>query len=588
MSMSPALIQALTVVAQEAAAAGRGGKGAVYAAWCQRLGVSLPTLMRGLAQVRVAPARKRRSDAGDHALTLVQAQALSSVMMEGYRANKKKILTLGEALAKCRANEPGFAEVVDAATGEVALISESACARALRANGLHPSQLRRAAPAQQLASLHPNDVWQIDASISTLYYVPEEGGAQDMDPALYYKNKPGNFERIKRQRLTRYVITDHTSGSIFVLYVAGGESTVNLAEAFLAAIAQRPGQQMYGVPFHLMMDPGSAGTAGAFGNLLRRLQVTPVVNEAGNARAKGQVENAHNLVETSFESGFKFTHVPGIDWINERAAGWMRWYNATKVHSRHGMTRWAKWMQITQQQLRLVAPALARQLLTHAPETPKVDQHLQVRFRGQRWDVRDVPGVMVGEKLSITVNPFDEATAYVVLTDADGHEQLLSVPQVQEGAHNFRAGAPLIGREFRAMPDTLADQNRKLVERLATGADTDAQAEAARKAKALPFGGRFDPYKHHADLPAATALPRRGEALQVATRTADTAAPVVLTHFQAAQALVQRGVAMTPQLVATLKSLHPEGVPEAEIDALVTRLTVRAGLRVVAGGAGAP
>jgi hypothetical protein len=84
--------------------------------------------------------------------------------------------------------------------------------------------------------------------------------------------------------------------------------------------------------------------------------VTPVVNKAGNARAKGQVENAHNLVETNFESGFKFTHVPGIEWINEKAQTWMRYYNSARKHTRHKMTRWAKWMEITQQQLRLVDP----------------------------------------------------------------------------------------------------------------------------------------------------------------------------------------------------------------------------------------
>lgn len=44
-----------------------------------------------------------------------------------------------------------------------------------------------------------------------------------------------------------------------------------------------------------------------------------------------------------------------------------------------------------------------------------------------------------------------------------------------------------------------------------------------------------------------------------------------------------KGVAMSPELLATLKNLHPDGVPETEIDALAARLMVRAGLRVVGG-----
>ena len=62
-------------------------------------------------------------------------------------------------------------------------------------------------------------------------------------------------------------------------------------------------------------------------------------------------------------------------------------------------------------------------------------------------------------------------------------------------------------------------------------------------------------------------------------------APELFTHFEAAKALAARGLVMNPELLATLKSLHPEGVPVDQIDALQARLTVRAGLRVVGGGA---
>lgn len=581
--MSPALIDALLDVHRRAQAAGHGGKEAVYAAACQHLGLSRATLMRRLTEVTVKPQRKRRSDAGTTSLSLAQAQELSAKIMEGYRANDKSIHALKLALERLRANSPLFASVTDPETGETRQLSDSACARALRAYALHPGQLRAPAPAQALASDHPNDVWQIDASISTLFYVPE-GGAADMAPGVFYKNKPENFEKIKRQRLTRYVLTDHCSGSIYAHYVAGGESTVNMAEAFLGAIAQRPDQQMYGVPFHLMMDPGSAGIGGAFKNLLRRLQVTPVVNEAGNPRAKGQVENAHNLVETNFESGFKFVHVPSIEWINDKAQMWMRYYNTVRIHSRHGMSRWAKWLEITQDQLRLVGADLARQLLTHEPETPKVDRELTVRFAGRVWSVRDVPGVLVGEKLAITHNPFDQAVAFVVDHDAQGQELLIPVPEAKEGEHGFSASAARIGREMKSLPDTRATTNRKLIERIATGTETDESAAAARKAKQLPFGGAFDPYKHHeAALPAATMLPRRGTALDTATRVAQ-AEPELLTQFAAAKALGARGVPMTPELVATLRSLYPDRVPEADLDALAARLTVRSGLRVVGGG----
>lgn len=582
--MSPALIEALLDVHKRAQAAGHGGKEAVYAAACQHLGLSRATLMRRLKEVSVKPERKRRADAGKMSLSLADAHRLSAQMMEGYRANDKSIQAMRLSLQQLRAENPLFASVVDPDTGETRHLSESACARALREYALHPEQLRRPEPVQQLASDHPNDVWQLDFSISTLYYVPGQGqsGVQDMAPSEFYKNKPENFEKIKRQRLLRGAITDHTSGSIFVLYLEGGESMANMAELLLAAIAQRPDQQMYGVPFHLMVDPGS-GAGGAFRNLLRRLQIKLIVNEAGNPRAKGQVENAHNIIETSFESGFKFAHVPDIAWINAKATMWMRWYNSTRVHRRHGMARWAKWMEITQAQLRLVDATLARQLLTHSPETPKVQPNLTVRFAGREWDLRDVPGVLIGERTEITYNPFDPEVAYVIQHGADGQELLIPVPEVKAGKHGFREGAAHIGREHKALPDTVAQANRKTVERLATGADTDEAAAAARKAKALPFGGTHDPYKHHEDLPDVTMLPRRGTELESTTRVAQSA-PELLTHFEVAKALVARGMQMSPELVATIKHLHPEGVPDDQVVALEARLKVRTGLRVVAGG----
>ena len=83
----------------------------------------------------------------------------------------------------------------------------------------------------------------------------------------------------------------------------------------------------------------------------------------------------------------------------EKAGQWMRWYNSTRIHRRHGMSRWSKWLEITQQQLRLVDVGLARRLLTHEPESPKVDRHETVRFDGRIWNVSTVPGLLIGERI---------------------------------------------------------------------------------------------------------------------------------------------------------------------------------------------
>ena len=83
-------------------------------------------------------------------------------------------------------------------------------------------------------------------------------------------------------------------------------------------------------------------------------------------------------------------------------------------------------------------------------------------------------------------------------------------------------------------------------------------------------------------LPATIALPRRGTELTPAITTTSTPLPMrVLTLFEVARELVAKGVAMSAEKNALVRSWYPGGVPEDQLDALQARLTVRAGLRVV-------
>lgn len=237
-------------------------------------------------------------------------------------------------------------------------------------------------PAVELRSLHPNHVWQIDASLCVLYYLKtaneKESGLQVMEYNRFYKNKPANLKSIESDRVWSYEATDHNSGSMFVNYVMGAESGMNLAESFIKAICQRPRDPLHGVPYILMMDMGSANTSGLFKNFARRLGVELLPHAVGNARATGQVENARNIIERSFEAGLAFNQSP--TWRNQRqgAAVGVSYYNATKIHSRHGKTRTDQWLTITEQQSCIAPPAdPCRTLLTHEPESRGVNDFPQ-------------------------------------------------------------------------------------------------------------------------------------------------------------------------------------------------------------------
>lgn len=87
-------------------------------------------------------------------------------------------------------------------------------------------------------------------------------------------------------------------------------------------------------------------------------------------------------------------------------------------------------------------------------------------------------------------------------------------------------------------------------------------------------------------MPDVHLLARRGTDLVPTVTTTRTAAPArVLSLFEVAAELARRGVAMSADRNAQVRTWHPDGVPEDQLDALQARLTVRAGLRVVAGGA---
>lgn len=575
--MSAVLTERLVAIALAARQAGHGGKGAIYDAACKELGMSRATLARKIKEVAVMAPRKRRSDAGQSALTLDEAKLISAALMETTRKNDKRLYSIKDAVTMLRANNAIRAEFLDTETGELRPLSESTIRRALRMYGLHPDQLLAPAPVTELASRHPNHVWQIDASLCTLYYLGNGAkGLQGMEGQVYYKNKPGNLERVSANRVWRYVVTDHASGWVYVEYVLGAESGENLCSVFINAMQERGGaDMMHGCPVMIVTDPGAAMTGALFRNLCRALGISLVINAVGNARAKGQVENANNLVETKFEPGLKLRPVASLDELNTLAKAWRENFNATEIHRRHGQSRSQVWMTIRADQL-IKAPSVevCRELAVAEPESRKVSPKLTVSFHGREYDVSTVPGVMVGEKVMVTRNPWRDDAAQVVLVGEDGRDVFHVVHEVFKDELGFSEKAAVFGESFKRHADTPAQTALKDIEQLVTGTDSQVAAEAARKAKSLPFGGQLDPYKHIDDATLPTYLPRRGTAH-------DLVAPKVelppLSHVDAAKQIKPRvesaGGEWTADRFRWLQQRYPAGVPQDQLDTIVAELS---------------
>lgn len=574
------MTERLVGVAQAARAIGHGGKEAIYRAACDELGIARATLARKLKEVTVMSPRKRRADAGQSELTRAEAMVISAALIESTRKNDKRLYSVRAVVQALRANRMIRAEFLDCQTGELRPLSLPAIHRALRAYGLHPEQLLAPAPVTELASLHPNHVWEIDASLCVLYYLravadARANGLRVMDHDKFYKNKPKNLARIAADRVWSYEITDHTSGWIYVEYVMGAESGENLCSVLINAMQERGGADlMHGVPSILYMDPGSAGAASMTQNLCKALGIRLLVHKARNARATGQVENARNLIERDFEPGLKFRAVGSLADLNALVAQWRAHYNASEIHRRHGMSRSAAWMRISVAQL-IKAPSIevCRELAIAQPQRRTVSPKLRVSFQGQEYDVSTVPGVLVAEKLQVTRNPWRDDAAQVVLVGEDGREIFHVVHKVEKTEFGFAESAATIGDQFKRHADTPAQTARKEIEQLVTGTDNLTDAEAARKAKALPFGGRFDPYKHLDDTTLPTYLPRRGTAHSLIAPQIEIPP---LSHVEAAKALKQAveaaGGEWTSEQFRWLAQRFPGGVPEDQIAGLAAEL----------------
>lgn len=572
--MSAAVIERLSAVAQAAHNAGHGERGRIYAQACAELGISLQTLHRKLKQISVRGHRKRRADAGNSILERAEAEVISAYVLEHIRKNNKKTKSMQAAISELRYNGVIVAGRVDEETGEIAPLSDAAIQRALRGYGLHPEQLLAPDPVTPLKSKHPNHVWQIDASLCILYKLPDQPGygIEEVESTEKYKNKLSHFAKIEHRLVQRYLITDHASCAVFLYFAFGGESTESLCMLLIQAIQQRGQYPFYGIPLMIYLDRGSANRSATFKNLCKSLGIR--LEFAQRARAKGQVEKMHDVVELGFESGLKMAvQIRTVEQLNAIGQQWMHWFNATKKHSRHGKTRYAAWQLIKPHQL-ITTDLSTEQLLLLAREQPvekKVTPYLTVNFKGDEYDVSKVPGVMVGEKIQVTRCAFNPDMAQAVLFDADGHEVFHALPvKTKSGDFGFYDDSAVIGEEHKRHADTPAQTARKQLERWAMNAETDAEAEANRKAKVAPFGGKIDPYKEMSEHQHPAYFPNRATQRELAATAVEQQR---MNRVQMAKWLAGRlGDEWQPGMLQELTNSYPDGATEPELEQVLANL----------------
>lgn len=567
--------------------AGHGQKSAMIQAAAEFLRCSPQRVWAKLKDVGYVRQRKPRSDRGTSKVPEELARKAAGMVHLATRAHGKRTLTIESALDVLTANGHGC---IDEETGEIVPVacSPSTLARAMRLYNCHPEQLAAPTASVQMQSRHPNHVWQIDASVCVLFYLPN-GGMKLIDEKEVYKNKPGNAAKIERERVIRYVVVDHFSGAFYLEYVFGAESAANLTQVFLNAIRHRGiHDPMHGVPFVLLQDRGSANEAHLFRNLLNHLKVEVITHLPGNPRAKGSVEKHNDVVERQFEGRLAFMRVDGLDHLNELATQWRQMFNAHSIHSRTKQPRNAVWLTIREDQLRLIDHELARDLVTTKPVDVKVRQDLTISHaikNGGRndYDLRYIPGISVRMIVTVVVNAYRSPAIDVLMPGQDGNTAIYTIEPMKKTEAGFYINAPYIGENFRPHADSAADIARKEIRTQAYGVETELAVAAKRKAKTPAYDGQINAMADVDNAHIPDYLPKRGRDLGVASHQREA---TLIPHIQAARLLKSRlGDRWSPDSYQWMVQRYPEGLSDQQIEEVYARCSTStaAPLRVIGG-----
>lgn len=509
--------------------------------------------------------RKPRSDRGLSTVTREQCILISSMILQASRDNGKQLMSVRQAVEIAKANG-----LIGAG------VTESTVSREMRRHRVHPEQMNQPKPHTQVQSLHPNHVWQFDVSVCTLYYLSPREGLKGMPKEEFYKNKPENFYKVKKDRVLRYLVTDHYTGAFYVEYFnTPGENTETLVQFLLNAFGEREGDPLRGVPFMLIWDAGTANQSHAVKGMLDRLQVDYRTHKVGSPRSKGGVERTHNLVECEFESRLSMCQIDSIEQLNEEAQQWAKMFNGTQPHSRHGYTRYGFWQTIRQEHLRdRPKRETCLSLIQKAQPTPrKVSGELTISYKvpgyeSKTYSVQCIPDVNVGEKVKVTFNPYELPNIIAIHKNLDGEEIHYSLEPIERNVAGFDVAAPVYGQSYSPVRETPSGQIRKQMNRDAYGVETDQAVKEARKARKPAFDGQLDPF---ADVAAATVpefMRRKGQALELQQPKRATVSR--LTYVKAVPMIrdsigLELGSEAAKRLTREFKQRYPEGIPEEEL-----------------------
>ena len=548
-------------------------RSSIIAEMCRLFGFCEVSAYRALRRNGWESDRKKRSDAGASSINEKDLSTVAALLQNSVRKNGKKTMSVENARSIMLQN------------GFDVPISTRQLSELLKTRTLSTESTSMPSPHQRMRTEYPNQVHFADPSVALMYFAPN-GKQKFLRDDEVYKNKPF-LEGRENLKCWRYVLTDHYSGTICVrYYAAAGENSANMYDFLLYAWGKKkdPLYNFHGLPELLIWDCGSANISKPVTNALKALRVETEPHLPGNPRAKGQVENANNIVECQFESLLHLEEVNSMEELNDAAERWCAAFNANQLEHRDTrITRAGRkigsrtmiWNWIKEEQLReLPDEEICRQIFTTGIQPRTVGGDLAISFvhpknkAATRYSLSALPDIMVG--MTVNVQPIlvsEEALALVSYQDRTGEIVSFEVKPIEYDRVGFDIAAPVFGQEYKSQPDTLIEKNTKALAEIAAS-DDKTEVPFAKVTNGQGF-------KTHS-LIHTQADPffktQTGKQVEVAAGTVEVH-DILITPVEMAKRFKARAGFIPDGFIASLKKEFPDGVPSQLVDDLVTEYT---------------
>lgn len=518
--------------------------------------------------------RAKRKDIGKKNIDDNTIKIVASLVKTGIRENGKKTMPVNVALDMLKRN------------GYDINIKTSRMREILKDSKIDADRLKKDSHNIRLRSEYPNQVHQVDPSVALIYFAPEsEDGKSKMkiiEDSEYYKNKDffndakdKKGKKIRRKKCLRYVLTDHYSGSICLRYYAAyGETAEYLYDFLLYAWSkkEREDYAFHGVPEILVWDKGSANTSKSVANALRSLKVKTIAHSTGNSRAKGQVENANNLIETHFECLFRLEAISSIEELNEAAERFCVEYNTKMKIKRMGQiinSRYLLWQKITLEQLReLPDIEVCKQIFSAGVLKRKVKSDLTISMyhakakRTLYYSLINL-GVEKGDEINAQAVLFGDKYKAIIWFNRKneyGKSEELSyeIEPIEIDEAGFDINAAVIGKEYKQTKLTENENDIKEIENI---------SEEIKKQEILKSHSLIQP-----DIK--FIYQKEGEKINLDKNDNDDCPPAareILLSYVEVMEKVKSGLGYVPDdLAEELKKDYTDGIPYSYADEIIS------------------